>query len=120
VTVLHVIEWPAFEPREHHHFNVPEYQQYLIDQGREQLSALVAGESHPTPPIESVVERGKAYREILRAAESTSADVIVMGTHGGSAIEYALFGSTTQHVLRAAKCPVLTVGAPGTPPVVKS
>jgi nucleotide-binding universal stress UspA family protein len=120
LTLLHVVEWPAEEPRENVHFNVPEYRRYLTDQARERLDTLVAAESRPPRADDTVITSGKPYREILRSAESASADLIVMGTHGGGAIEVAFFGSTAQHVLRGAKCPVLTVRAPGTPPVVKS
>lgn len=120
LTLLHVIEWPAEEPRENVHFNVPEYRRYLEDEARERLDKLVASEATPPRAVDSVIGSGKAYREILRMAEATSADLIVMGTHSGGAIEVAFFGSTAQHVLRGATCPVLTVRAPGTPPVVRS
>jgi len=32
-----------------------------------------------------------------------------MGIHGRGAVDLMLFGSTTQHVVRQASCPVLTV-----------
>jgi nucleotide-binding universal stress UspA family protein len=120
VTLVHVVEWPVEEPRENAHFNVPEYKRYLTSEARERLDGLVAAEAARPKGFESVVVSGKPHREILRLAESASADLIVMGTQGSGGFELALFGSTTQHVLRGAACPVLTVRAPGTPPVVKS
>ena len=51
---------------------------------------------------------GKAYRELLRRAEETKAELIVLGTGGGYA---NAFGSTSDHVVREAACPVLTVNA---------
>jgi nucleotide-binding universal stress UspA family protein len=42
-------------------------------------------------------------------AFSRRAHLIVMGVHGRNPIDLLLFGSTTQHVVRAAACPVLTL-----------
>ena len=50
------------------------------------------------------------------AAEG-GAEVIVMGTRGLGPIGRLLLGSTSQGVVRAARCPVLTVrSAPQAPP----
>jgi nucleotide-binding universal stress UspA family protein len=54
---------------------------------------------------------GKPYREILRVAGELEPDLIVMGVQGRSAIDLGFFGSTTQHVVRRAPCPVLTLKA---------
>lgn len=51
---------------------------------------------------------GAAHREILHAAERHHCDLIVMGVGGGRGLGDRVFGSTTQHVVRAAACPVLT------------
>jgi nucleotide-binding universal stress UspA family protein len=56
-----------------------------------------------------VVEEGKAYREVLRTAADVDADLIVMGVHGRGALDLIVFGSTTHHVIREARCPVLIV-----------
>jgi nucleotide-binding universal stress UspA family protein len=110
VTLLHVVEWLAEEePRASRHFNVPEYRLYMADHAREQLRNLVAEESQTWVEIADVVVFGRAYREILRAAETKPADLIVMGAQGRGGIGLALFGSTTQQVVRGASCPVLTV-----------
>jgi nucleotide-binding universal stress UspA family protein len=37
--------------------------------------------------------------------------LIVIGVHGGGVLDRDVFGSTTDHVVRAAPCPVLTVRA---------
>ena len=58
---------------------------------------------------EDMVTRGKPYKQILRVAEEQKADLIVMGIHGRNPLDLMLFGSTTQHVVRAASCPVLTI-----------
>jgi nucleotide-binding universal stress UspA family protein len=111
VTLLHVVEWLAEEdlPRASAHFNVPEYRGYMAADAQERLRSLVAEESRTWVEIADVVEFGRAHREILRAAEKKPADLIVMGAQGRGGIGLALFGSTTQQVVRGAQCPVLTV-----------
>jgi nucleotide-binding universal stress UspA family protein len=46
---------------------------------------------------------------ILDAADSGSADLIVLGSHGRTGVRRLLLGSVAEHVLRHAKCPVVTV-----------
>jgi nucleotide-binding universal stress UspA family protein len=58
---------------------------------------------------ESLVLSGKPYREILHAASSRGASLVVMGIHGRNPIERLFLGSTTLHVLRQAPCPIWTV-----------
>ena len=57
----------------------------------------------------TIVTRGKAYAEILRVATERQADLIVLGVHGRGALDRLVFGSTTEHIVRRATCPVLTV-----------
>jgi nucleotide-binding universal stress UspA family protein len=116
VTLLHVVEWLAEEePRTSAHFNVPEVRGYMVDDARQRLRSLVAEESRVWCEIDDVIVSGRAHREILRAAEAREADLIVMGSQGRGGVGLALFGSTTQQVVRSAACPVLTVrGIAGT------
>ena len=58
---------------------------------------------------EARLSYGKPYREILGAAERDGTDLIVMGVHGRNVVDLALFGSTTNQVVRHASCPVLTL-----------
>jgi nucleotide-binding universal stress UspA family protein len=113
VTFLRVIEWLAEEePQTSAHFNVPEYRRYIAADAEERLRDLVAEESGRSVEIENLVVFGRAHREVLRAAEKKRADLIVMGAQGRSGVGLALFGSTTQEVVRGAACPVLTVRGP--------
>ena len=110
VTLLHVVEWlPEDEPRTSAHFNVPEFRGYIVNDAKQRLRSLVAEESRAWCEIDDVIVSGRAHREILRAAETRSADLIVMGAQGRGGVGLALFGSTTQQVVRSAACPVLTV-----------
>lgn len=60
-------------------------------------------------PVAETVVMGKGWKEILRVAFEEEADLIVMGVAGRSTADLLLFGSTTQHVVRQATCPVLTI-----------
>ena len=46
---------------------------------------------------------------VLEHASAIGADLIAMGTHGRSGIGRAVLGSTAEHVVATAPCPVLTV-----------
>jgi len=56
-----------------------------------------------------VLESGSPYQEILRTAEREGCDLIVMGVAGRSSADLVFFGSTANHVVRAAACPVMTI-----------
>lgn len=58
---------------------------------------------------ESLLTHGKPWRDVLRVAKEQRSDLIVMGVQGRGAADLLFFGSTTQHVVRAACCPVLTL-----------
>ena len=46
---------------------------------------------------------------IVDYATEVHADVIVVGTHGRTGVSRLLMGSVAEHVVRAARCPVLVV-----------
>jgi nucleotide-binding universal stress UspA family protein len=54
---------------------------------------------------------GATAEKILEEADKQNADLIVIGTHGRSAIAKAFIGSVSQGVLHAATCPVVVVPA---------
>lgn len=59
--------------------------------------------------IEQVVKIGVPYEQILRVAEKSFADMIVIGAYGKGYVEGNFLGSTLQKVIRFASCPVLAV-----------
>lgn len=61
-------------------------------------------------PVNTVIGEGHAVHDgILRALESSGADLIVMGSHGRRGLERLVLGSVTQRVLGAVHVPVLVV-----------
>jgi nucleotide-binding universal stress UspA family protein len=116
LTLLHVVEWPWHEPPPPSLDELPaeqgaalaEYRRYVEKSATERLEALLPGPRDASTPATRLVH-GKPYTEILRLAEAEGVDLIVMGVHGRNPLDMVLFGSTTNHVVRAALCPVLTL-----------
>jgi nucleotide-binding universal stress UspA family protein len=77
---------------------------------RARLRELVSQDARTFSHVTDVVTSGKPYREILREASERRAELIVIGAHGGR-LGLSAFGSTTNHVVREAACPVLTLRA---------
>lgn len=55
-----------------------------------------------------VVRAGVPAAEILTVAAEEDVGLVVMGTHGRRGMRHLLLGSVAEHVVRAARCPVLT------------
>lgn len=64
--------------------------------------------------VETILVQGKPFVEIIKTAREKNADLIVLSTHGRSALEHILLGSVTEKVVRKAHCPVLTVRSSAT------
>jgi nucleotide-binding universal stress UspA family protein len=63
------------------------------------------------PGIEGVVREGSPRPLIVESAVELKCQMIVMGTHGRSALTHLLMGSVAEYVVRHSKVPVLTVRA---------
>jgi len=107
--VLHAIEEFADEPLAYRRFAAPEYRRQLEDEARDLLRAALATKARSARAPEEIVVAGKASSEVLRVAAERSVDAIVMGIRGRNVVDRLLLGSTTDHVVRAASCPVLTI-----------
>lgn len=108
--LLHVIEGtdqPSLA--EMGHLNIREYYRYLEEDAMARLKAAVPNEARVWCKPDERVVTGKAYREILEIAVREGVELIVMGVHGRGALHVWLFGSTTHHIIREARCPVLTL-----------
>ncbi len=59
--------------------------------------------------VETQVNEGAAFAEIVRVARENAHDLIVLGTHGRTGLRHALLGSVAEKVVRKAHCAVLTI-----------
>jgi nucleotide-binding universal stress UspA family protein len=107
---MHVVEGlPMWDEQVVDRFDLSRYQQTLIEDARARLRTAIPAEARTWCKPEELVCTGKAYREILRVARERDAHLIVLGVHGRNPVDLMLFGSTTNHVVREAACPVLTL-----------
>lgn len=61
-------------------------------------------------PVEAKLLEGQVvHREIIREAETSKADLIVIGSHGRTGLKRLFLGSVAQSVLGEAHIPVLVV-----------
>jgi nucleotide-binding universal stress UspA family protein len=86
-----------------------EYVALAEEDRRTRLNEAIPDSVRTYCAVDTVFATGKPYREILRVAEEQNADLLVIGIHGRGAIDRFLFGSTAQHLVRQAPCPVLTL-----------
>ena len=96
-------------------FPVPmaEVFQEISGYARTELSKLAEEARQKGVVVSELVVQGKPSAEIIRHAAENGVDMIVLGTHGKGMLDQALFGSTTERVVRRAPCPVLTVRMAG-------
>jgi nucleotide-binding universal stress UspA family protein len=88
---------------------IAELQDGFEASARKALTRLLPRPGADRPAATAIVARGKASAAIIKVARARSADLIVMGVSGRGALDVALLGSTTHHVIRHGEWPVLTV-----------
>lgn len=91
------------------HFTLAAFQRQHEEEARKLLDKAVPEGAAAYCKADTMLLRGKPWREILRIASDRQAELVVMGVQGRGAADLMFFGSTTQHVVREATCPVLTL-----------
>jgi len=115
LTVLHVLEplqelAPDFFPSGL--AGSPSLREYLAaaeDDRRTRLQDAVPDTIRAYCDVRTILGSGTPWREILRVAAEHGSELIVIGIHGRGTVDLLFFGSTAQHVVRQAMCPVLTL-----------
>jgi nucleotide-binding universal stress UspA family protein len=107
--VLHVLEWAPDQGIREHAAPDPGLGDFLVREATQRLREAIPEEARDWCRPEEIVSTGKPYAAILREAREKGSELIVMGVRGRGALDLALFGSTTHHVVRQAPCPVLTI-----------
>jgi len=85
------------------------------NEARRSLEKLLPGAGKEGRSVIRSVRMGNPFGEIVKYAEETAIDLIVIGTHGRGALMHLLLGSIAEKVVRHAKCPVLSVHPAGPP-----
>lgn len=78
-------------------------------EAKDKLKAFIMDHKLHGVPVESIVEIGVPQHEIVKIAQKQKANLIVIGAYGAGYQEGKFIGSTLQHVLRNADCPVMAV-----------
>ncbi|WP_440995228.1 universal stress protein [Arhodomonas sp. SL1] len=114
VVVLHAFEVP-FEGKLQYagvdEDTINRYRMQARDEATTELGQLVAGLDDGRGKVRRSVHHGYPARVILEQANAMGCDLVVMGKHGRGAVEDALVGSVTRHVLSQAGCDVLVAGS---------
>jgi len=110
LTLLHAVAMPAVHVgAEDLTIDVESIRGPVMQNARERLDALVPDHARAYCSVHAEVVEGQAHQAVLDLATEVNADLIIMGVRSRAAFDVAVFGSTTQAVVRAAHCPVLTV-----------
>lgn len=88
-------------------------QRHELQQKLVEAAAELSGAGVPTAPV---LREGSPADVVRSVAESYGSPLVVLGTHGGGAVERHLLGSVAESILRSSVVPVLTVGPHVNPP----
>jgi len=110
ITVLHVL--PVLPPQPidpNYTFQVPEYEALLFHDSEKRLAALLKEKIPQTIKAASVIANGNAGKEIVKYAEESKVDLIVIASHGHGGWHHLVMGSVAEKVVRHSPCPVFVV-----------
>jgi nucleotide-binding universal stress UspA family protein len=107
ITLLHVRVPFLDDPTrpEYHFLDEGRYAKHIENQLK--LVSIKLGSDHPV--FTAITRNITPSAGILEYVEQQETDLVVMGTHGRSALGRFFLGSVTEKVVRHAPCPVLTV-----------
>ena len=89
--------------------SIDEYVAAEQQRARQELDQFLAANNLEAAPWSFRVEEGRSIEVISRAVEDLHPDLLVMGTHGRSALMRALIGSVTEEALRTLNVDILAV-----------
>lgn len=87
------------------HMPVAKFEEEMVQGAEKKMESFMTGYEG----IEAKVLVGDVAEEVVRHAEETGVDMIIMGTHGYKGLEKVMFGSVAEKVVKTAPCPVLTI-----------
>lgn len=114
VVVLHVVQPPPVIMSDAYAFDAGQMASLLATAEKisaRKLEAFGRACRKRVERVETVQRTGQPVSVILDRANALKADYIVLGSHGHGAVYDLLMGSTSQGVLRKARCPVVVVPA---------
>jgi nucleotide-binding universal stress UspA family protein len=85
------------------------YLSELAKQATGRLTELKTRATDQGLSVQTQTATGIPSEEVLAAAKSEDAELIVVGTKGKTGLQHVLLGSTAERIIRVAPCPVLVV-----------
>jgi len=82
---------------------------YTTRGARQQLEAIAEPLRREGLVVRTLAVTGDVADEILAVAKATSADALVVGTHGRTGLSHLLLGSVAEKIVRGAAVPVVCV-----------
>jgi universal stress protein A len=115
LTLLHVINQRIIDAV--HELSVKGYKGDFVEVMRKMVSEREAELQQMVPQdwreglteLNFEIRKGRPSEEVIKYAKEHGMDLIVVGTHGRSALASALLGSVANTVVLRAPCPVLVV-----------
>lgn len=109
ITLLHVVQPPNYAPELPYPAVID---QENLSLAANTLAAIRTEKIDSDLQVETVVQHGFVFDNILEVARKVRADLIITTTHGYSGLKHLLMGSTAECIVRKAPCPVLVVRDP--------
>jgi nucleotide-binding universal stress UspA family protein len=107
IVAMHALGSMAMMPREYP--EPVEFRKLAFDEARRRMGQLVSEGRLHNVKIEPLITEGRPATEILRVADETMADLILLPVEHKNVIERVFIGTTAERVVRQAGVPVLTV-----------
>jgi nucleotide-binding universal stress UspA family protein len=107
IIAMHALGSMAMMPREY-----PEpvdFRKLAFDEARRRMGQLISEGRLHNVKVEPLITEGHPATEILRVADETMADIILLTVERKNVVERVLMGTTAEHVVRQAGVPVLTI-----------
>ncbi len=118
ITLLHVVapepDFVGYEPGPQ---SVRDTVAKHVHEEHKQLKELEKQTAAQGIQVTSLLIQGYTAEKILKECEHLKPDLVVMGSHGHSALHQLLVGSVTEGVLRKVTCPVVVVPRAKSPPM---
>jgi nucleotide-binding universal stress UspA family protein len=110
LVIIHVINEPVdlrgfYVP----HISFDKLEEEIEEGAQKMMEKFCRAHIRDYDNFESFIMPGIPYEEIIKKGQESSADLIVMATHGRTGLDHVLFGSTAEKVVRKSPIPVMTI-----------
>ncbi len=109
VVLLHAFQFPVLSFLDGAYFPSSDEVAKLTHAAQDALADLAAELGARGITTKTVLRDGNPAEEVASQAKEHACDLVVVGTHGRSAVGRALLGSVAHNVIRLSPVPVVTV-----------